>query len=54
MTIASSGNNSIRVDASAYYSEWRFLMIDNVILTPEPATLSLLALAAPFLRRRRA
>jgi hypothetical protein len=49
---------SVEVEYYVHFAEWSFLGIDNVDLEarciPEPATLGLLALGIPLIRRRRA
>jgi hypothetical protein len=54
VTLVASGNNSLYIDYGyTIWAQWMFVGIDNISLTPEPASLSILALSGLFLRRRR-
>jgi len=48
------GANTLQINYTIHFAEWSWTSADNLVLTPEPATMGLLLLGLPLLRRRRA
>jgi len=51
--VTGTGNDTLLVNFIVHFGEWSWVGADNLQVTPEPASLLLLALGLPLLRRRR-
>jgi hypothetical protein len=51
--VVATGNDTLQVNYTVHFAEWSWTAADNLQVTPEPASLLLLGLALPLLRRRR-
>lgn len=51
--VTATGNDELKVNFGVRFAEWTWTAVDNLAITPEPASLMLVALGLPLLRRRR-
>ncbi|MGQ9649678.1 MAG: hypothetical protein ACUVXJ_06195 [Phycisphaerae bacterium] len=51
--VVGTGNDELKVNFIVHFAEWSWTSVDNLQVTPEPASLALLTLGLPLLRRRR-
>ena len=50
--VTATGSDMLVVQWTAHFAEWTWMGVDNLAITPEPASIVLLGLAALFIRRR--